>query len=339
MAERTDRRGFLNKTLLGTAGVGAAYSFEESILLAAVDEGKAGTPRPKPDINPNSMPRGKIGNVSISRLFLGGNLIGGWAHSRDLIYVSKLFKAYNTEAKIYETLEMAELCGINTALVDPRDWEPLLQYNRQRNRNFQAMVCTLPGTEMPKMGDHVKQLVDRGASLVYVHGMVADTYVMNGQVDTLAKIMELIHRTGVPAGVGSHSLQTPIACEKNNVGADFYVKTFHTDRYWSATPKEQRQEWCWYKPMTSEHGKYHDNMFCIDPEETAEFMLKVEKPWVAFKTMAAGAIHPQVGFSYAYRHGADFIVAGMFDFQVEQDAKLALEALGKVRNRKRPWRA
>ena len=52
------------------------------------------------------MPCGKIGNVTISRLFIGGNLIGGWAHSRDLIYVSKLFKAYNTEAKIFETLEL-----------------------------------------------------------------------------------------------------------------------------------------------------------------------------------------------------------------------------------------
>jgi len=338
MAERTDRRGFLNKTLLGAAGAGAACSFEESILLAAVKEGAAEAPRAKPDINPRSMPRGKIGNVSISRLFLGGNLIGGWAHSRDLIYVSKLFKAYNTPAKIFETLEIAEQCGINTVLVDPRDWEPVLEYNRQRKRSFQAMVCTLPGTDLAKMGDHVKQLVDRGASLVYVHGMVADTYVMSGQADVLGQIMELIHRAGVPAGVGSHSLQTPIACEKIKAGADFYVKTFHSDRYWSATPKEKRQEWCWYKPMGSEPGSYHDNMFCINPEETADFMLKVEKPWVAFKTMAAGAIHPQVGFSYAYRHGADFIVAGMFDFQVEQDAKLAIEALGKVRNRKRPWR-
>jgi aspartate aminotransferase len=29
---------------------------------------------------------GKIGNVALSRLLIGGNLIGGWAHSRDLMY-------------------------------------------------------------------------------------------------------------------------------------------------------------------------------------------------------------------------------------------------------------
>jgi hypothetical protein len=45
-------------------------------------------------------------------------LIGGWAHSRDLTYVSSLFKAYNTEAKIFETLELAEQCGINISTWD-----------------------------------------------------------------------------------------------------------------------------------------------------------------------------------------------------------------------------
>ena len=41
------------------------------------------------------LPRGRIGKFEISRLIMGGNLIGGWAHARDLLYVSSLFKAYN----------------------------------------------------------------------------------------------------------------------------------------------------------------------------------------------------------------------------------------------------
>ena len=46
-----------------------------------------------------------------------------------------------------------------------------------------------------------------------------------------------------------------------------------------------------------------------------------------------------MAFPYAYRHGADFIIAGMFDFQVEDDVKIAIESLKKVDGRKRPWRA
>lgn len=43
-----------------------------------------------------------------------------------------------------------------------------------------------------------------------------------------------------------------------------------------------------------------------------------------------GAINPRTAFRYAYRHGADFIIAGMFDFQVETDVKIAIESLKKA---------
>jgi hypothetical protein len=66
-------------------------------------------------------------------------------------------------------------------------------------------------------------------------------------------------------------------------------------------------------------------------------METVAKPWIAFKVMAAGAIPPQMAFAHAFRQGADFIVAGMFDFQIEQDVKIAIEVLRKTDSRKRPW--
>ena len=50
------------------------------------------------------MPCGTIGKVKISRLLLGGNLIGGWMHSRDLAYVGSLFRAYVTEEKIQDVV-------------------------------------------------------------------------------------------------------------------------------------------------------------------------------------------------------------------------------------------
>ncbi len=345
MAEKTDRRSFLNKALLGAAGVGAAASLEENILLAAVDQGKASPPQdralpqvPKPDVDPSSMPCGKIGDVTISRLFLGGNLIGGWSHSRDLIYVSKLFKSYNTEAKIFETLALAEQCGINTLLIDPGDWDPVLKYKKAGGK-IQTMVCITVFDDPVKTADQVKRLVDKGATLLYTHGEMTDRHTMAGRIDEIGRIMDLIKAQGVPAGIGSHSLETPIAAEKAKLNNDFYVKTFHMDRYWSATLPEKREEWCWYKGQSAEPGTYHDNMWCLDAEKTAAFMASVDKPWIAFKVMAAGALQPQVAFPHAYRHGAYFIIAGMFDFQVEQDAKIAIGALAKLHTRPRPWRA
>ena len=67
-------------------------------------------------------------------------------------------------------------------------------------------------------------------------------------MDVIGQMLELIKAQGVPAGVGGHSLNMPMACEKNKVNADFYVKTFHMDRYWSATPKKRRKEYDWMGP-------------------------------------------------------------------------------------------
>jgi hypothetical protein len=123
------------------------------------------------------------------------------------------------------------------------------------------------------------------------------------------------------------------------VEPDFYVKTLHHDNYWSANPKEQRTE-----PETgdyNEHDKNHDNIWCINPQETIEFMKSVKAAWIAFKVLAAGAIHPTDGFRYAFENGADFICVGMFDFQVREDAAVAKAVLDDVKKnpRAREWRA
>lgn len=344
MADRIDRRCFLAKGVLGAAAVGAVHaSIEEQTLKAAIEDGAAQAnpaERPKTDIPPGSLPCGKIGNVSLSRLFIGGNLIGGWAHSRDLMYASKLFTSYNTEAKIFETLDLALACGINTIQLDPACWGPITKYNEQRSTPIQSMVCVPLMADKARMEETIKRQIDLGATMLYSHGGVTDSHMMNGgSTDVIAQMIDLIKAQGVPAGVGGHSLNMPVACERDKVGADYYVKTFHMDRYWSATPKEHRVEYDWMRGNASDHNLNNDNMWCNDPEETAAFMETVEKPWVAFKVMAAGAIKPQMAFPHAFRNGADFIIAGMFDFQVENDVKIALEALQKVGSRTRPWRA
>lgn len=344
MTEKTDRRCFLARGVLGAAGMAAVHrSAEEDILAAAVNDGTAnGTgERPvKTSVAPGSLPHGKIGDVSMGRLLMGGNLIGGWAHSRDLMYASKLFQEYNTEAKIFETLELGQACGINTIQIDPRCWDPVVKYNKSRKDKIQTMICVPLKADRAEMEEEIKKQVDLGATLIYSHGGNTDSFMMkNGDMDVIAQMVELIKAQGVSAGVGGHSLNMPKACEANDVDPDFYVKTFHMDRYWSATPEENREEYDWMRRHPTDHNANNDSMWCNDPEETAAFMKTVEKPWVAFKVMAAGAIRPKLAFPNAYRNGADFIIAGMFDFQVETDVKIAIEAVAKAGERERPWRA
>ena len=117
-----------------------------------------------------------------------------------------------------------------------------------------------------------------------------------------------------------------MASEKHGLKPDYYVKTFHPDNYWSATPADKREEWCWYNGSSNDHDRYHDNIFDLHPDRTMAFMKTVSRPWVAFKVMAAGAIPAQVGINHAFQHGADFVIAGMFDFQLAADVEIVVKA-------------
>src|ERR1035438_3927782 len=118
----------------------------------------------------NRLPCGRIGAVSISRLLLGGNLIGGWGHGRDLLYISSLIKAYNTEGKIFQTLALAEQYGINTIQIDPVSVGVLMKYRREYQGKMQTIVCVPAEVNIAKMRDRIKYLVDTGATCLYAQG-------------------------------------------------------------------------------------------------------------------------------------------------------------------------
>ena len=262
------------------------------------------------------VPHAKILNLELSRVILGGNLIGGWAHARDLIYVSKLVKAYHNRTKIFETFLLAEKCGINTFLTNPVLCSVINEYWK-RNIGKIQFISDCGGKNLL---DGVKKSIDNGASACYVHGGIADQLVLEGKVEEIGKTLDLIKQNGLPAGIGGHALETVRACVEFGLEPDFWMKTLHKIDYWSARPDDQ-----------------HDNIWCTNPEETIEYMRNLKQPWIAFKTLAAGAIHPNEGFRFAFENGADFICVGMYDFQTVDDVNIALEVMNDDLKRERPW--
>jgi hypothetical protein len=283
------------------------------------------------------LPMGKIGSVRISRLICGGNLIIGSAHDRDLIYIPALMRHYFTDRKIMETWQLCEEVGINT-MIGPVNSpyaygeDPTLRvYKRYRDElggQIQWIAQTYPKTF--DLTGSIQTAIDNGAVGAFIHGGIGDNWVQNNRVDLLAKAIEFIRKNGLIAGCACHDIKVPMAMEQAGVELDFYMKTLHHDKYWSATPKDQRPSY---------GTTPNDNMWCLQPEETIEFMRSVKKSWIGFKVLAAGAIPPTEGFRFAFENGADFINVGMFDFQIREDALIARSVLEDVtrKGRPRPW--
>ncbi len=352
MVCKVDRRSFMKNSLLA-GGVAMGIRGPEEKQLLAMLQNPTDPQQLRNQSSESKVPMGKIGDLEITRIIAGGNIISGWCHQRDLLYVSTLAGHYLTQEKQYDTMEMMEEQGINTISPDPTQLDFINEYKAERGGKMQTIVGVRQDWQYfgepfwsdgkeSGMKEWIDMSVDKGATTMYTQGGYTEHVMKTGDpknIEIIAKAIEYIKEQGMPAGLGSHDIKVIEIADEYGIEPDYYFKTFHHDNYWSAHPREKREHWSVDSTLYKDHNKFHDNIYDLFPEKTKELMASKKKPWIAYKTLAAGSIQPMDAFEFCYKNGADFISVGMFDFQVLEDliaAKKVL-AMDEVKNRPRPW--
>lgn len=319
MTPPLSRRAFVKSSLLASAALP---------LTATAQNAAPAKAAPSAEAPADPLPLGKIAGQPFSRLMLGGNLLSGHAHARDLGYVAQLMRNYNTDAKVRETLELAERHGITTL----NSW--VMDNNRPLFDHWKAggKLKWIAQVRFDGNGgfDQARRAAEEGAAAIHLTGDAAERLLAQEQFVKAGEMLQFIRDRKRLAGLGAHDLVVVQESERRQLNPDFYVKTFHTHEYYSA-------------PRTGESGPVgrFDNYWCSDPQAVVDTMAEVAKPWIAFKILAAGAIAPRSAFPHAFNSGADFILVGMFDWQIAENATLARRVLsaatGPNSKRTRPW--
>ncbi|MHC4181511.1 MAG: hypothetical protein ACYSWU_28780, partial [Planctomycetota bacterium] len=215
---------------------------------------------PKVVATQKKMPVGKIGNLSFGRLISGSNLISMNMHARDLDYVTALAANYNTEERIFMTMKRCEEFGINGIVLKNHNFKRfrLSKYWDEWGGKMKWIADVIT-TDLNKYEKLLVEHLELGASAAYLWGGASDVWYHQNKRGHIVKAFEIMKKYDVPVGIGAHRLAPIKFCEREGLVPDFYIKTLHHDRYWSAHPRANREFMEMYsRPWSNDHAKFHD---------------------------------------------------------------------------------
>ena len=238
VSREISRREFARESVLASAGVAVAAGLPAQALRAE----SVGDRRPNPL---TATWTGRIGNLELSRLMFGGNMITGYAHSRDLDYVPAADAALPHAGEDRRNAGTAEQHGINS--INTTVWDDVTlrckAYWEKHGKTLKWIVAANPTPMSDNPFEQIDKAARDGADVIYMQGVCADALVKRKDMDLMKRAVEHMRGTGRPIGIRAHSLSVIVACEKAKLDVDFYQKTLHTHDYPTAPPPDEPAIW------------------------------------------------------------------------------------------------
>lgn len=241
------------------------------------------------------VPTTTIGDVTISRLAIGGNPFSGISHqdrTRDIE-----MRDWFTTAHIKETLHQCEEHGITVFFgrADNHVMRTLAEYWNEGGK-IRWFAQTAP--ERKSLADNIRQAAGNGASGVYIHGGTAKQFRDTGNWAGLGEAVALIRSLGLPAGSATHQPDFHAARRAAGVDLDFCLQClYHIDG------RQGRIE------QHNEDEKFVD----ADRTPALEAIAANPEPTIAYKVLGAGRVDVRKALEQVVRYlkPADGILMGM----------------------------
>lgn len=263
------------------------------------------------------LPMVNFGGAKVSRLICGCNPITGYSHfSEEKDWEFR--KYYNFE----NTLKLVAECeknGINTMqLRGDKFYLRLVLDHRERGGKMNFIFVT--ANELKDIKANIREMKQYGPIAVYFHGTYVDNTWHEGKIDEIRDYIKFMKDNGIYAGVGSHIPEVIEYAEENKWENDFYMCCLYNLAKKTKTVQGIN--------AAGVEEKFQD----ADRDKMTDMILKVKKPCLAFKLLAAGRNckdknSVEKAFKYAFDRikPTDAVVVGMYQKdknQVKENAEI-----------------
>ena len=162
----------------------------------------------------------KLGETDVTRLIVGGNTFSGNSHVNS--ETDEEMRDYFTTQRVKDTLAACLKNGINTAQMraDQHIARILREFRLEGN---QIHWIAQSASEMSSFEGNINSILYYDPISIYLHGSITDELYKEGNIREIKNRLEILRRTGKPAGLCSHMPEILLRAEEENWGADWYM--------------------------------------------------------------------------------------------------------------------
>ena len=262
------------------------------------------------------LPQIKLGNLSVSKLIVGGNPFSGISH-QDSQADAKMLDYFTVE-RIKAVLAECERFGITTWLARADNFitRVLREY---RNGGGRMTWIAQSAPERKSLADNVRMAKARGADAFYIQGAHTNEIPTTWTWAEFTDAIKLIHDEGLAAGAGSHSPTFHAERLDRGIGLDFACQ-------------------CLYRlagRMGNIHAHVDQNERFVEEDRAValEAITKIPEPVIAYKILGAGRCDPRAAYREVGRYlkPKDSVCVGIYNEHkpdmVAENVRLTLEFL------------